>query len=425
MGIPYYFLSLIRKHPRIVSRVRTRVPTDVLAIDFNCLIHNYLDDAHPIESILAALEMLLSDIVDPGQVYIAMDGLVPYAKIVQQRYRRFRKPEPGEPSAAAFDRHQISPGTPYMRELSAAVAARFPSFLISSTLEPGEGEHKIFQWVPKSAKTVTIYGLDADLILLSLKDPRISLLRENANFKTKDAGFSRLSIRELIATLPIPVRMYVPLCVLCFGNDFMPCLGMFSLRQGGHERALQVYADSGSPDLLTAKGRRIFLERAGKQEMSTYTKSLQELPVILSPDAKHFEARYAAHLQDGADPAVVVRDFWYCFHWTHLYFTENNVPDWNYVYGYPEAPLVSQLLRHPEPAIILQSPSPVFTLTKQLQFILPTASLRTAKKRVCYPDEIYEDPGRIPWMRKHDWEVDPRISLPSEESLIVRSFQPS
>ena len=84
--------------------------------------------------------MLLSDIVDPGQVYIAMDGLVPYAKIVQQRYRRFRKPEPDEPGAAAFDRHQISPGTPYMRELSAAVAARFPSFLISSTLEPGEGE---------------------------------------------------------------------------------------------------------------------------------------------------------------------------------------------------------------------------------------------------------------------------------------------
>jgi hypothetical protein len=108
-----------------------------------------------------------------------------------------------------------------------------------------------------------------------------------------------------------------------------------------------------------------------------------------------------------------------------MYFTENTVPDWNYVYAFPEAPLVSQLLRHPEPAIILQSPAPTFTITKQLQFILPTASLRTAKKRVCYPDEIYDDPGRIPWMRKYDWEVDPRISLPSEESLIVRSFQPT
>ena len=421
MGIPYYFLSLIKRHPRVVSRVRDRVHTDVLAIDFNCLIHNYIDDANPIESILAALQMILSTIVQADTVYIAMDGLVPYAKIVQQRYRRFRKPE--NPTAV-FDRHQISPGTPYMKELTDAVAARFPEAVISSTLEPGEGEHKIFQWLPTTAKKVTIYGLDADLILMSLKDTRVSLLRENANFKTSQVGFSQLSIAELVKVLPIPVESYFALCVLCFGNDFMPALGMFSLREGGHERAVKMFLDCGSPDLLSADGRRTFLQHAAKHEMAVYKTAARDKEyesIILSPDGKHFEARYNAHLQDGADPVDVVRDFWYCFYWSYNYLLLNRTSDWNFVYRFPEAPLVSQLVRFEEKKdiVFLSDAEPRFNITRQLQFILPMASLRTAKKRVCYPDEIYEDPGRIPWMRKYDWEVDPRISLPVIEGCVI------
>jgi 5'-3' exonuclease len=424
MGIPYYFLTLIKKHPRIVSKVHERFHTDVLAIDFNCLIHNYIDDANPIESILAALQMILSTVVQPDVLFIAMDGLVPYAKIVQQRYRRFRKPE--NPSAV-FDRHQISPGTPYMRELTDAVAARFPFAIISSTMMPGEGEHKIFQWLTAAPKNVTIYGLDADLILLSLKDERISLLRENVNFKASNVpGFSCLSIRELVKVLPIPVKQYIPLSILCFGNDFMPVIGMFSLREGGHERALQVYTECGMPDLLTVRGRRVFFEQAARYEMKVYMNASKEkfYEKIIVSDGKHFEARYTAHLQDGADPADVSMDYWYCFYWTHHYFTKNQVIDWNFVYRFPEAPLVCQLLRYPEGEPRLKVCEPQYTVTKQLQCILPSTSLRTAKKRVCYSDEIYDTPGRIPWMRKYDWEVDPRISLPIiEEKTIALAFR--
>jgi len=424
MGIPYYFMTLIKKHPRIVSRVRERFHTDVLAIDFNCLIHNYLDDANPIESILAALQMILSTVVDPKVLFIAMDGQVPFAKIVQQRYRRFRKPE--NPSAV-FDRHQISPGTPYMRELTYALASRFPHAIISSTMEPGEGEHKIFQRLTDVSKNVTIYGLDADLILLSLKDTRISLLRENADFKTTNAaGFSCLSIRELVNVLPIPITQYICLCILCFGNDFMPSIGMFSLREGGHERAMQVYSECGMPDLTTVVGRRIFFEQAAKYEMKVYLNASKDkfYEKIIVSDGKHFEARYNAHLQDGADPSDVCKDYWYCFYWTRHYFTKNQVLDWNFVYRFPEAPLVSQILRNPEGEPALKICEPAYTVTKQLQFILPSTSLRTAKKRVCYANEIYDNPCRIPWMRKYDWEVDPRISLPLIEERTIALSSP-
>ena len=52
-----------------------------------------------------------------------------------------------------------------------------------------------------------------------------------------------------------------------------------------------------------------------------------------------------------------------------------------------------------------------FTINKQLQFILPAHSLRSAKRRVMYPDELHKE-TRSPWMKRHDWEMKPRISLP-------------
>ena len=424
MGIPYYFASLISKHARIAQRVRSKVHSAFLGIDFNCLIHNYLDDARPIESVLEAIQMILSDVCSADRVFIAMDGLVPYAKIVQQRYRRFRKST--AEVAPVFDRHQISPGTPYMRDLATAVRARFPEIEVSCTAEPGEGEHKIFQKMKKGEETV-IYGLDADLILLSLPYPNVRLLRENPDFQIKSSGFSMLSIRELGKVLPMPVPQYVAMCVLCFGNDFMPSLGMFSLREAGHERALEIYAQSGKPDMLTPAGRAHFLNFARAVEMVVYKERHDKHPSLISTDMKHFEARYTTHILDTpGDMSAVVRDFWKCFHWTMIYFTTNNAPDWNYVYSFPEAPLVSQLLRFPEEAPTFERKEAVFTVTKQLQFILPSASLRRAKKRVLFPDELYDETTetRVPWMRKFAWESDPRISLPSADSAVPRFSLP-
>jgi hypothetical protein len=111
-----------------------------------------------------------------------------------------------------------------------------------------------------------------------------------------------------------------------------------------------------------------------------------------------------------------------------IYFTTNNAPDWNYVYSYPEAPLVSQILRFPEEIATFEKKDPAFTITKQLQFILPSASLRTAKKRVLFPDELYDESTetRTPWMRKFAWESDPRISLPGfTADCEVRQFYPT
>jgi hypothetical protein len=55
-----------------------------------------------------------------------------------------------------------------------------------------------------------------------------------------------------------------------------------------------------------------------------------------------------------------------------------------------------------------------FKTVSQLQFILPSSSLRKTKKRVMFADEYYneEKDVRMPWMKRYAWESKPRISLP-------------
>jgi hypothetical protein len=90
------------------------------------------------------------------------------------------------------------------------------------------------------------------------------LLRESAEFndpKLKSAEFATLSIWKLLRELPMDIDQYMALGILCFGNDFMPNLGMFSLREHGYDRCLYMYEKSGKPDLRTEEGRLQFVSR--------------------------------------------------------------------------------------------------------------------------------------------------------------------
>lgn len=419
MGIPFYFASLIRNHAGITRTVRDPIKVDVLGIDFNCLIHRYLG-SDPIKSVLDALEHILG-VCRAKKVFIAFDGLVPYGKIVQQRYRRFRIKEP-----EAFDKNQISPDTPYMRSLEQAIRERFPEIELSPTQVAGEGEHKIFQEIKKlpedQRESICIYGLDADLILLSLFNnhlaPQMLLLRESGEFNDptlKEAEFSLLDIQQLVMQLPMDIEQYLVLSVLCFGNDFMPCLGIFSLREDGYGRALEYYTKSGKPDLTTEAGRAIFLDYSASKEICVLKElvKLRKKPferAIVGRSANCISIKYGLHILDGVtNMEPVVDAFWKTFHWTIYYFKTNEVCNWDWVYPYAEAPLLQDIVQFYETDIMISKLS--YKVNNQLQVILPSKSLHLARRKAIYADEYYED-TREPWMKKFDWEMKPRISIP-------------
>jgi 5'-3' exonuclease len=427
MGIPFYFASLLKSHKGIVQIVKKNAPmeVDIFVIDFNCLIHRYLKDEDPIDSILEALQHIMDTVCKPKQLIIAMDGLVPYAKIVQQRYRRMCAKE----GDGTFDRNQISPDTPYMRELALALKLKFPYAIINGTEQSGEGEHKLIYEIRKipqdQRKTVCIYGLDADLILIALQHHALSnangmfLLRETAEFndpKLKHAEFATLCIWKLLQELPMPIEQYMALSILCFGNDFMPNLGMFSLREDGYDRALHTYKEAENPDLTTLEGRKKFMKIAAAKEMDVLKEKIglrkrPEEKAILGKETSLFSYKYGLHVLDGIrNMQPVVEAYWKTFHWTMYYFKHGEPLNWYWTYPYADAPLISDILAYDEHTKLDKKPLS-YNVTRQLQFIMPATSLRTAKRRVLYQDEIHSE-TRNPWMKRHDWEMKPRISLP-------------
>lgn len=428
MGIPFYFASLTKSHKGIIQGVKKEMPldVDVLAIDFNCLIHRYLKDEDPVMSVVNATIEIVTNYCRAKQVIIAMDGLVPYAKIVQQRYRRMRIKE-GE--QGTFDRHQISPDTPYMRDLELEIRKALPTAIVSGTKEDGEGEHKIItelQALPENKRqTICIYGLDADLILICLQHHKLSnqnamwLLRESAEFndpKLKHAEFATLSIWQLLRQLPMEIDNYMALSMLCFGNDFMPNLGMFSLREDGYDRALIMFVEAGQPNLTTPEGRRKFLEYAASKEMTVLKNRIglrkrPEEKAILGKEQSMFSHKYGLHVLDGVqDMKPVVEAFWKTFHWTWHYFKTGKPNNWHWAYPYADAPLIMDMVKYEE-TTTLEEGKLNYTVTKQLHFILPSKSIGLAKRRAVYKDELHTE-TRNPWMKRHDWEMKPRISLP-------------
>ena len=410
MGIPYYVASLLRTHKHIETKCgNVPLEVDVLGIDFNCFLHKYLRAENPIGSIVVALHELLTDTVRAKRVLIAFDGLVPLAKMVQQRYRRMRSAVP-----EGFDKHQISPGTPFMKNLADALRFLHPELEISDTLTPGEGEHKIFTWMrgmkPEERTRICIYGLDADLVLIAVAQRDlgdISILRER-----EDSGFATLSITALANVLPMDPDRYVRMSIMCFGNDFMPNLAMFSLREDGYSRAIYYATRNDAP-----KDEKKILIKRGKDANRR----------IIAPDGHALETRLGVQLMDGVlDWEPVCFAFWKTFAWTYHYFTTSEVLDWDWFYPYPEAPLVETMDDYEQPTeFTWEHPTPTWTVEDQLRFILPEASLRVAGQRSLYPDEVYDEEteSRYPWMRRFAWEADPWVSLPNGPFTSVSEIQ--
>jgi 5'-3' exonuclease len=402
MGIPYYVSSLLRQHKHIQQNIgNARLQCDIIGLDFNSFIHTYLRPENPVGSVVVALRNLFRDTVTAKKILIAFDGLVPYAKIVQQRYRRMREPE-ALGTGIQFDKHQISPGTPYMYALEDALRMVFPECEISGTNERGEGEHKIFTWLrtmkPQNRENIVIYGLDADLVLISVAQSslgNIKLLREK-----QDGGFSAFSIEALKTALPLPADEWVKMCIKNFGNDFMPTLAMFSLREDGYARALH-FKDGAVKEQET----KMLISRAKDSDRK-----------IVASDGHALETRFGIHLMDGIlDWEKPVYAYWKTYAWTLHYFQTSEVLDWCWFYPYPEAPLVQTLNDYEQPTtFVWEYPEPPFTIADQLAFILPASSLTQLKVPARYPDEIYQEgpDSRPRWMKSYVWETDPYISLP-------------
>lgn len=311
MGIPFYFKSLISKFPDIIHRSLEKC--DRLYLDYNCIIHmcaaklllcakNESQQEFHSKVIKDALEYItvITRHMTPTQLlYIAVDGTCPRAKMQQQRKRRFMSIWRSERinevkgiqeiNESVWDSNIVTPGTEFMNTFDIALDAFVKDLALKVPYEVicngsnsfGEGEHKIFDRITNDLDdqdTVhVVYGLDADLIMLSLIQNcqgNIHLLREVPEFnipQSKQLGrnmFLQLDISKLKRTLCKECLMddstrlydYIMLCVLV-GNDFVPPLSYLKIKNDGIDVLLRIYTKVASNPCMLNKYLVVFSDQ--------------------------------------------------------------------------------------------------------------------------------------------------------------------
>jgi 5'-3' exonuclease len=339
MGIPSYFSYIVKNHREIIKKFYQKkenekegMTIDNLYLDCNSIIYDAVRsidftkqdvdepqdiglDSHQriFRRVISKIEEYIFILGPTDTVIIAFDGVAPVAKLEQQRERRYKSWYQNEISKSIFkdakpdawNTTAITPGTLFMSELNNTIKNYFKKpanynlkkLLVSTSDQVGEGEHKIFKYIRSNSdshkdKVTVIYGLDADLIMLSINHlpicSNIYLFRETPEFiKSIDSSLEpnqhyMLNIPMLTMYIGISMNLYevgdekcnykniaYDYIFLCFllGNDFMPHFPAVNIRTGGIDKLLNAYKATlgGTGDFLTEQdGKKIIWKNVRK-----------------------------------------------------------------------------------------------------------------------------------------------------------------
>lgn len=314
MGIPSYFSYIIKQYPTIIKKYhKEAIHINNLYLDCNSIIYDVYNKLNfevltnsisltIINNVILKIEEYINTINPTDCVIIAFDGVAPIAKLEQQRSRRYKSWYQNQLKQKIYDNQKedawttaaITPGTKFMASLDLLVSNHFnnefailhniKNIIVTSSNIPGEGEHKIFDYIRNnklfhSDKVTFIYGLDADLIMLCINHlnicPNIYLFRETPQFiQSIDSSLEPncnyyLDIPELTNSILLymnnnkniimktnKIYDYIFLCFF-LGNDFLPHFPALNIRTGGIDKLLNAYREKITEDESLIKDNAI------------------------------------------------------------------------------------------------------------------------------------------------------------------------
>jgi 5'-3' exonuclease len=316
MGVPGFFSWLLKNKKKlgakglILSQLETKIKW--LMLDTNCLLHpcvaNILEkykegmlaidptkdtrtqiEYYIWEKVKSCIDDMIKQI-KPEYIYVGIDGVAPMGKILQQRQRRYRFlfdkkiklntnvsssndiedcigktieksngiAEPIIPISSI----ELTPGTDYMERINKCMEKYMEElgkkgikYIYSSYHDEGEGEHKILQYIKNNLTpedSIVIYGLDADLLFLSLGigwEYDLYVMREKQVFANKEVDLDEVpdynfveikQLHLLISNLNVSTEDFIVLCYL-IGNDFMPGLLTTDVKKGGLDKIFRAW----------------------------------------------------------------------------------------------------------------------------------------------------------------------------------------
>ena len=467
MGIPSYYKRLCDRMKGLVNNTKPVAKIHWLWIDFNCMIYHCLqrDDAPPCPIAAATddyqkkvwednfmrlvekyLEKVINKVAPTEGIFVGVDGVVPLAKMKQQRMRRFKSVWEREQADArdpmrppSWDKNSITPGTDFMNRLCGHLKSGYLSktrrFLFSGVQESGEGEHKIMDAWRKKGSTVqktlpqnnALYGLDADLIILSMLNRKpignVWLFREDiqeGQIIREPSGEERFIWFDIQRLEKILIENYGStnsrqrltnylFAMTTLGNDFLPTGLSLKLREDGHDRLLQAL-DSVKDGAIGGQALLAFFKNLASDEsarIQTFIRRkitqgdsigietglgqknyplgrihMDEGTLLDSTGRLHrdWEARYLAQYFPGTSKHRICREYIRGMRWVWNYYTGQmddaaagaQSDKWTWVYPWHMPPLWSWLVKYLETYDLSQiEPAPRADNGEQPVSVLP------------------------------------------------------
>ena len=446
MGIPGYFSHIIKNYPNIIRNLqyftKKNCTIQHLFMDCNSLVYDaynnlskddlFVNQTEPeiekdlIEQVIMAIKLLIQKVSPTDTIMIAFDGVAPFAKMEQQRTRRYRtdfitKTTSSQKIGKKWNTAAITPGTSFMDKLAKTIEYEFQytekfyhvkNVIVSCSNIPGEGEHKIMDNIRSSESlmkddNVALYGLDSDLIMLSIFQldycKNIYVFREATEFIKSSIPTSIISdssnlyfldiyqlvtfiIKEMKCEYSERTRVYdyVFMCFL-LGNDFLPHFPSFNIRSNGIDLLTSIYRiHLGSYPLRTLVtkdkkiqwanlhrflskieelehslllheysvrekwGKRSFLEKTDEEREEIF----QNTPILyrgeeeyICPRESGWETRYYDTLFHNNDKKAICINYLEGLEWVFNYYT-SECCSWRWKYNYHYPPLLKDLIKY-------------------------------------------------------------------------------
>lgn len=328
------------------------------------------------ENIKNQVNKILEIVIPNRTVFLAIDGVAPRSKQNQQRQRRFRAAQENT-QLQTFDSACITAGTEFMQRLSDYISdcswlhvSPEVDYIFSNHNIPGEGEHKLIEWIKNyqyEPTTFTVVGLDADLILLCLclEKKDIHILREN-----QYTGYDLIDINKARQNLNKKnIQVSDILVWSCFlGNDFLPPIPSLEIKESfpekgaidwffdNYERPL-IIKDKNTLDfneikrllMLHSSREQDIMEARFLEESVSRTKDREGKPVTRFPntlwkgDIKKYRHDYFTTkivLPSNSNSGEIQKEktvslYLQTVYWVYLYYTKTTKKiDWGWFYPY-------------------------------------------------------------------------------------------
>jgi 5'-3' exonuclease len=361
-------------------------------------INNFSQQMKLFKDVCETVDKALAIVKPRKRLILCVDGPAPLSKQNQQRKRRFMSAQTND---SVFDSNCITPGTKFTDHLTKYIDWHIRKkisendelwkgveVIFSNEKAPGEGEHKLFNYLRKygnKEESYCIHGMDADLVMLSLGThmPKFFILREEpmrsaVEFYAIDIGSVRQDMCDIMKWDEEKGRKFSKesaiddFIFMCFtvGNDFLPHIPGIEIIEGAIDFMLDVYKNTcvsyGHLTRKTDKGvkfrRRsfsVFLGTVSQYEKgvledklghkdrffpdpllennSTYVKGKYELDIV-----KYHKDYYAKNLSEIENKEELCHEYLDGMQMVLSYYLEGNT-DWNWRYPYHYAPFADEI----------------------------------------------------------------------------------